>query len=34
MSPLSATEIKAFGPASEFALSKRFYSDLGFTPVA
>ena len=26
-------EIKAFVPASDFALSKRFYADLGFTVV-
>jgi catechol 2,3-dioxygenase-like lactoylglutathione lyase family enzyme len=30
MSQLQATEIKAFVPARDFALSKRFYSDLGF----
>jgi len=28
---LRATEIKAFVPAKDFALSKAFYSDLGFT---
>ena len=27
---LRATEIKAFVPAKDFALSQRFYSDLGF----
>jgi uncharacterized glyoxalase superfamily protein PhnB len=31
MSHLQATEIKAFVPARDFALSKRFYDDLGFT---
>lgn len=30
MSHLTATEIKAFVPAKDFALSKRFYADLGF----
>ncbi len=30
MSELSAIEIKAFVPARDFALSKRFYQDLGF----
>ena len=30
MSDLSVTEIKAFVPAKDFALSKRFYTDLGF----
>lgn len=30
MSPLQATEIKAFVPAKDFALSQRFYADLGF----
>lgn len=28
---LRATEIKAFVPAKDFALSKRFFTDLGFT---
>lgn len=28
---LSVTEIKAFVPAKDFALSKQFYIDLGFT---
>ena len=28
---LRATEIKAFVPAKDFALSKRFFADLGFT---
>jgi predicted lactoylglutathione lyase len=28
---MSAVEIKAFVPAKDFDLSKRFYSDLGFT---
>jgi uncharacterized glyoxalase superfamily protein PhnB len=27
---LSATEIKAFVPSKDFALSQRFYADLGF----
>ena len=31
MSDLTAIEIKAFVPARDFALSKRFYEDLGFT---
>ena len=31
MSDLGAVEIKAFVPARDFALSKRFYEDLGFT---
>ena len=31
MSDLSAVEIKAFVPARDFALAKRFYEDLGFT---
>ncbi|HVI77199.1 MAG TPA: hypothetical protein VM715_03365 [Candidatus Acidoferrum sp.] len=31
MSNLDAVEIKAFVPARDFALSKRFYEDLGFT---
>ena len=31
MPKLAATEIKAFVPARDFALSKRFYTDLGFT---
>jgi Glyoxalase/Bleomycin resistance protein/Dioxygenase superfamily len=30
-SNLSVTEIKAFVPSSDFELSKRFYSDVGFT---
>ena len=30
MSALHATEIKAFVPAKDFALSQRFYADLGF----
>lgn len=30
-SALRATEIKAFVPARDFALSKRFFVDLGFT---
>jgi hypothetical protein len=30
-SSLKAVEIKAFVPAKDFALSKRFYADLGFT---
>lgn len=34
MSPLPATEIKAFAPTRDFVLSKRFYSDLGIAPVA
>lgn len=34
MSPLPATEIEAYVPTSDFVLSKRLYSDLGFTPVA
>lgn len=29
--PLAITEIKAFVPARDFALSKRFYRDIGFT---
>jgi catechol 2,3-dioxygenase-like lactoylglutathione lyase family enzyme len=28
---LRVTEVKAFVPARDFALSKRFYQDLGFT---
>lgn len=28
---LQVTEIKAFVPAKDFALSKQFYADLGFT---
>ena len=28
---LTVTEIKAFVPAKDFELSKRFYQDLGFT---
>ncbi|MFO1194135.1 MAG: VOC family protein [Rhodoferax sp.] len=31
MPPLHVTEIKAFVPSRDFALSKRFYQDLGFT---
>jgi catechol 2,3-dioxygenase-like lactoylglutathione lyase family enzyme len=31
MSNMSIVEIKAFVPARDFALSKRFYADLGFT---
>lgn len=31
MPNLRVTEVKAFVPASDFALSKRFYQDLGFT---
>lgn len=31
MSNLRTVEIKAFVPARDFALSKRFYQDLGFT---
>lgn len=31
MQNLRVTEIKAFVPARDFALSKRFYTDLGFT---
>jgi catechol 2,3-dioxygenase-like lactoylglutathione lyase family enzyme len=31
MSPLNSVEIKAFVPAKDFELSKRFYQDLGFT---
>src|SRR5262245_57622288 len=31
MSSLRAIEIKAFVPAKDFELSKRFYEDLGFT---
>jgi hypothetical protein len=31
MSNMTAVEIKAFVPAKDFALSKRFYEDLGFT---
>ncbi|MDR7153165.1 hypothetical protein J2W49_005145 [Hydrogenophaga palleronii] len=34
MSPLPPTEITAFVPARDSALSKRFYSEFGFTPVA
>lgn len=30
MSSMAAVEIKAFVPAKDFELSKRFYSDLGF----
>jgi len=31
MDEMKAVEIKAFVPARDFALSKRFYEDLGFT---
>ena len=31
MPALHVTEIKAFVPSRDFALSKRFYQDLGFT---
>jgi uncharacterized glyoxalase superfamily protein PhnB len=31
--PLSAIEVKAFVPARDFELSKRFYADFGFTVV-
>ncbi|WP_165857230.1 VOC family protein [Marinobacter sp. JSM 1782161] len=31
MSDLKAVEIKAFVPARDFELSKRFYTDFGFT---
>jgi len=31
MSNLNITEIKAFIPAKDFELSKRFYEDIGFT---
>ncbi|MDP3811773.1 MAG: glyoxalase [Hydrogenophaga sp.] len=31
MSELKAIELKAFVPAKDFALSQRFYADLGFT---
>ncbi len=31
MSTLRVTEIKAFVPARDFALSKQFYKDIGFT---
>jgi predicted lactoylglutathione lyase len=31
MSSLATVEIKAFVPASDFDLSKKFYRDLGFT---
>lgn len=31
MSNLRSVEIKAFVPAKDFALSQRFYQDLGFT---
>lgn len=31
MSNLKVTEIKAFIPANNFALSKQFYQDIGFT---
>ena len=29
--PLSVVELKAFVPAKDYALSRRFYQDLGFT---
>lgn len=29
---LKVTEIKAFVPAKDFELSKRFYRDVGFRP--
>jgi catechol 2,3-dioxygenase-like lactoylglutathione lyase family enzyme len=31
MSNMATVEIKAFVPARDFGLSKRFYQDLGFT---
>ena len=31
MSELAVLELKAFVPAKDFALSKRFYADFGFT---
>ncbi|MES2945394.1 MAG: VOC family protein [Pseudomonadota bacterium] len=31
MSELTVSEIKAFVPARDYALSKRFYQDMGFT---
>jgi hypothetical protein len=31
MANLKVTEIKAFVPAKDFALSQRFYQDMGFT---
>jgi hypothetical protein len=31
MANLRAVELKAFIPAKDFTLSKRFYQDLGFT---
>lgn len=31
MSNMHVTEIKAFVPAKDFALSKQFYQDMGFT---
>lgn len=31
MSNLQVTEIKAFVPSKDFALSKQFYQDMGFT---
>ena len=31
MTHLNVTEIKAFVPSKDFALSQRFYQDLGFT---
>jgi catechol 2,3-dioxygenase-like lactoylglutathione lyase family enzyme len=34
MNNLNVTEIKAFVPAKDFAVSKRFYTDLGFTMVS
>lgn len=33
MEPSRAVELNAFVPAKDFALSKRFYADLGFTLV-
>jgi len=33
MSDMSIVEIKAYVPARDFALSKQFYADLGFTIV-
>jgi uncharacterized glyoxalase superfamily protein PhnB len=34
MASLRITEIKAFLPAKDFELSKRFYQDLGFTMIS
>jgi predicted lactoylglutathione lyase len=31
MSNMTAVELKAFVPAKDFKLSKRFYEDLGFS---